>query len=396
MQQSPPRPQTTSPITQPKAFRRNVGAHSIIAQLVLADVIGALIWTLLGALIWPPTWWLPHALLHLLHASLIFDIGLVVILACLGIGLFRQRVLQQQKEDAWGTTGPIIFLVAAALLILWLIRSDLMTIPARIVPSIPLEAPSWRLILLPQGAAIAVSLVVLAHLTVLWRASITPDTQQLTLSRAHLDGPIWQLIEQAYALYRSRLARFRPPPIRHLKTPSTFYHYQQHTNIPANPEREMYWRNGNLIINRSYIGPKEEQASILLPFLARLLYDCNTADRAVEDLFDLAHTARQTWLTAWPLALPLLAQHRCEGRWRTQEQDRVLDRDWFAYVCGQGPRLRRWLLLQLQGRMQNNQPDNTVPTLAERIDHLDSLLIQEEQQVQWLRNSLPAVPPHTA
>ena len=246
---------------------------------------------------------------------------------------------------------------------------------------------------MPQGAAIAFVLSVLAHLLVVWRAHKDPKAQALSLSRAHVDGPIWQLLEQAYTHYRQNLTRFRPSPLFKLKTPPTFLYYQQQTrlnaNLPLNPEQEMYWQDGNLVINRGYMGYKEEQANILLPLIARLLFDYNTPVLLVEHLFRLAHVAEQTQFTAWLLTLPLYIEQKCEQHWQTQERERVLDRDWFAYACGEGPLLRRLLRLQLKERTEKNLPDNAIPTLVERIDHLDSLLGREEKQVQQLRDTLP-------
>jgi len=63
----------------------------------------------------------------------------------------------------------------------------------------------------------------------------------------------------------------------------------------------------------------------------------------------------------------------------------VLEWDWFAYACGQGPRLRRVLRAQLEERTDNTLPDHSIPTLTERIHYLSSLIYQEEQQMQHLR-----------
>ncbi len=74
------------------------------------------------------------------------------------------------------------------------------------------------------------------------------------------------------------------------------------------------------------------------------------------------------------------------------ERDRVLDRDRFAWKCGEGKRLRKLLRRQLGDLQKTGQPDNTVPTLAECIDHLDSLLRTEAHQVKELRAALPPAP----
>ncbi len=70
MQQAPPITRPASPLTVPHAFRRTTGAHAIIASILFADLLGVLIWVLIGAFSGPPMWWLLRAFLHLLHASL--------------------------------------------------------------------------------------------------------------------------------------------------------------------------------------------------------------------------------------------------------------------------------------------------------------------------------------
>ncbi len=390
-------PHTASPLTIAKAFRRTTGAHSSIASILLADLLGVLVWVLIGAFIWPPIWWLLRALLHLLHASLLFDLAFLFLLWCIGVAGFREGVLKKSEADAWAVPGMLIFLLVIAVILLWFLKPNWMAIPAPLFSHVPLEAASWRFTFVPQGAAVAVSLSLLAHISILWRAQHDAANKPISFSRAHPDGPIWLLTEQAYALYRQNLTRFHPSPIPHLKTPSTFYYYQKQVNpdvsAPPDPEQEMYWYRGYLVINRGYLGHKDEQADILLPLLARLLYDNNTLDHVVLFLFDLAHIAEGFCLTAWLLAVPLYVQQRCEERWKALEPERVLDRDWFAYACGQGPRLRRFLRRRLEEQTQQQVPDTSVPTLAERIDHLDSLMNREAQQVQQVRDTMSPTPP---
>jgi hypothetical protein len=91
--------------------------------------------------------------------------------------------------------------------------------------------------------------------------------------------------------------------------------------------------------------------------------------------------------------VPLAVAQKCEKRWEAMERDHVLDRDRFAYYCGQGKRLRRRLQFQLDALTQDNLPDNAIPTLLERIDHLNSLIGREAIQVKELRERLPVEPP---
>jgi hypothetical protein len=107
------------------------------------------------------------------------------------------------------------------------------------------------------------------------------------------------------------------------------------TDDLSNREREIYWKAGHLVRHQASIGPKSEQTEILLPFLARLLYDNNSSDHLV----------------------------------------------------------RRGLQFQLDALTQDNLPDNAIPTLLERIDYLNSLIGREAIQVKELRERLPVEPP---
>jgi hypothetical protein len=393
----PPPPPTVGPITTPPSFRRVTGAHAIIFQIVLADLVGFLFWLLAGAIIGPPTWWIIRDFLRLFHASLFFDFWLLITVCCLMAGYYRRHSIRLLPDSAWAGPAMIIVFTGVLLIGIWLLKPDWIAIPARVVPTFALEPIVWKLVVWPQGATLAAILSLLAHLYVLQHSKISSSSRQLALSRAHPDGTIWELIERAYAIYRQNLARFDPPPISRLVTPTTFFYYQKQvapteTSEPTNPEQEIYWRDGDLIINRAYIGTKDEQADILLPQLARQLYDCNTPDRAVERLFHMAFVAERTWLPSWILTIPIYVAQKCERHWQAMERERILDRDWFAYACGQGPLLRKWLHSQLKERTDKGWPDNSIPTLAERIDHLDSLITREKRQVQRLRDMLPPAP----
>lgn len=388
MQQAPPTTRPASPLTVPHAFRRSTGAHAIIASILVADLLGVLIWVLVGAFGGPPIWWLLRAFVHLVHASLGFDLVLILVLGCIASRFFL---------ESWVIPGTLIVLIVVMACLLWLLQPGWMAVPSPIPAVVPREAPSWRLLFLPQGAVIAVGLSLLAHAGVLRRAQTEKLAHPLTLSRAHPGDPMWRLVERAYALFGESLSRFHPSLISILKTPDTFCYYLRHLPPHAtdlrDPEQEMYWQDGTLVLSQEDIGPNDEQTRILLPILARLLARNTWADHLIGFLFRLAHTARQKRLTAWLLAVPLYIQARGEQHWDRQARERVLEGDWFAYACGQGPRLRRLLRAQLDERTVNTLPDHAIPTLTERIHYLSSLIYQEEQQMQRLRATVSLTPP---
>jgi hypothetical protein len=214
------------------------------------------------------------------------------------------------------------------------------------------------------------------------------------------------MLEQVYTYYRLGLARFAPPPIEHLKTPRMFYFYSRRApgegedelDALAYPEREIYLVGRDLVICQSHVGPKSEQVEVLMPLVARLLHDYNSPVAWVKRLLHLAELAKASEWYYLLLPVSLVVAQSCERRWQELERDRVLDRDRFAWECGEGGRLRKLLHRQLGYLDRTNQPDNTVPTLAERVDHLDSLLKREARQIKKLREALhPALPtPPTA
>ncbi len=386
-QQSPPIPRPASPLTIPKAFRRTTGAHGIIASILFADLLGMLLWVLLAAFIWPPIWWLLRAGLYLLHASLVFDVACVLFLCCFAMCL----LLLIQRASAWIIPAILMVLILGGVILIGLFNPAWLVIPSPIPAFVPHEVPSWHLLFVPQGAVIAAVLLLLVHVIVIRRTQQEQRAQPLTWSRAHPDDPMTRIVERAYDHFRLKLTRFQPPPLSTLRTPSTFFYYLKHPSpdvqAPPNPEQEMYWHDGNLVLNQEYIGTDDEQAEIFLPLLARLLAR-SLADIQLGYLFRLATCARRTKLTARLLFLPLAVQSTCEQEWNRQEHERVLDGDWYAYLCGQGPRLRRLLHKQGDARKEQGLPDNAIPSLNERINHLSGLIFQEQQQVQKLRDTL--------
>lgn len=392
-------PSLPGPIAMPKAFRRPTGAHAIIAAVLIADLVGLAFWMLLCALAAPTAWWLlrhiPWSLL--LHTSRVLDICIVLFSVFFGIGLLRHRGFKQRAADAWGILGPLCIVIAGILLILLIWQPSWISTPLASTPIVTLT-------LLPQAppasvplAAGAAALSILAHL-LLWRHAHTQEQNMLaSLSRAHADGEVWIVIDHAYQQYKKALKRFEHPPVWPLKTPATFFYYPPapQTDTPSNPEREFLLVNGEMVINQKYIGTQKEQMEILFPLLARLLSHYHNQDHLVERIFYMADLADASRFYTVLLLLPLWVTTFWKPRWQSLERDRVLDKDFFAYQLGEGKRLNTLLLQQRDLRLKNSQPDNAVPTLAERIDHLESLLRRESRQIKELRAALPA-PPSTS
>ncbi len=389
MMHAPPPTRWYGPLNMPKAFHRPTGAHALISTVLLADLAGGLFWVCLGGWLVGPLWWtLVFGAAFVLTLSVRTVLALLLVLFLLIVGGIRQTLLGKPAGIAWA--WPVLLITSILMLFacVTIVHVPLLTHPLGTVPQGFIPILTWRPTFVPLGAAIFAGLLLLAHGGLWWRTRPQATQAHLVLSRAHPSGSLWSLVEQVYTHYRQDLARFTPLPLTRLKTPATFCYFQRSETTSPSPthlEHEITWRADTLVIHRLWIGPKEEQTAVLFPLLARQLYDCNTPNRQVEQLLQLAHEAQASWWIALLLFLPCWVAQHAEAQWQGMERERVLERDWFAYVCGQGTRLRALLLRQLKEQTQQGQAETSVPTLAERIDHLESFLREEAQQVQHLR-----------
>lgn len=385
------RPQP-GPLTTHRPFRRPAGAHTIIVHLLLADGAVTLFWLCIGGFLAPLCWSLLDFVPRWLHTSLLLDITLVLSLFFLLLGLIVHVVGKQRVADAW--TGSLIgiLLLLTSFVLLFLLRPSWMTIPAPL-PSLRLHPSPWLQSPSP-GILLVVIVSLLAHVTLWRRMQLKSEEQLRAYARAHQGGIFSSLIEQYYRDYRKQLTRFEPPPVSHLKTPPTFL-YTSTTSTPSQAqgpfplERLVYWVNEQLIIDQTYLTPAQEHIEVLHPLLARSLYQYNSPQALVEILLRFSQLASTSRWRYW-FWLPLWIARSCECQWQALERDRILDQDRFAYWCGSGRRLRSVLRQHLQEKQAHNMPDNTVPTLIERIDHLDSLLKQEAQQLNRLKTAYTA------
>lgn len=173
-----------------------------------------------------------------------------------------------------------------------------------------------------------------------------------------------------------------------LHTPPTFLYYTPDASL-ENQERSLYWNDNDLVLPTNLISTDSAKAEILLPYLARLLYDYQSPEiHQVELVFQCARIARKNAYTRFFLGLALLLARPCENQWMATYPERVLDRDRFAHWLGLGKLLRKQLRLRLDQLNTQGLPDNEIPTLTERIDHLGSLIRQEARQVKRLRKTV--------
>jgi hypothetical protein len=392
------------PLTTPKALRRATGAHDILVELLLADLAGLLLalvlGALFGALLVPPIGWVFQCYGAVLHASLPLDIATLVIACCLANGILRRWVLHKEADAAWGCAAVLFLVAVVASPILYFVKRSWIAIPSPVFPPVKLSPLSWSPPPSALGLLVAAGLYLLAHVA-LWQRERHETAEKLrTFSRAHQGGRLCRLLEQIYGYYRAGQARFDTPPVARLKTPRMFYHFPRRPpgegedalDVLAHPEREIYLVDRELVICRMHLSNQPEQLAVLMPLVARLLHDYNSPVARVEQLLRMAELGRTSRWFYLLLPIPLIVARSCERRWQAIEPERQLDRDHFAWQCWEGGRLRQLLLNQLAYLDRANKPDNELPTLAERIDHLDSLRDTEGQQIKELRATLPPAP----
>lgn len=375
----------------PRLFRRSIGAHAILVSVLGADLVETILLILVGGLAGPPLRWAARSAFLWLHTSLLADIALVLVLALFATALATKLLEKATNAATWGCAATYSIPIVTLFLLLWLIKPDWIAIHASVIPVEPSEPFPWPLIFVAPGAWIAFALSLFAHVLV-WRDyQQTKTARQQTLSRAHQDGNAWGIIEAAYTHFRRELARYDPPPFT-LRTPPTFLYYTPDASRESE-ERTLYWNDRDLVLPTNLISAEKDKAEILLPYLARLLYDYQSPElHQVELLFQCARIARKHWYTRFFLGFALRVARPCEDRWIASYADRVLDRDRFAFWLGEGRRLRKQFKIRLHALNTQGLPDNTIPTLAERLDHLGSLLRKEARQVKKLREAIPLPP----
>jgi hypothetical protein len=388
---STPRPDADyGPLNTPRMFRRATGAHAIMLSLLLVDIANGVLCVLLGTILLPLSAFILQKGYAFLHVSLALDIGILISLAALGIGILADKASQGAGV---GCACGVVIVVGLVLGILRLLSVGWLTTPAPL-PPLPHELTlnPWLSPLPAVGAVIAAGLVLIIHLIVIHLYRVSLESQRQTFMRAHPDGDAWSILEAAYRHLHQSLARFNPSPLPTLKTPPTFQYYRASESV-TNPERKLYWVGNDLVIPLELISAKQEVAEVLLPYLARLLYDYNSPEiRHVTMLLQCARHSRENAIARRLLAWPLHIAKSCEDRWVTLDKERTLDRDRFAYLLGEGRRLRKQLQRQLKLIEDRGEEDNAIPSFTERIDQLLSLARREQRQVRHLLAQLPARP----
>ncbi len=235
-----------------------------------------------------------------------------------------------------------------------------------------------------------------AVFTVRPRSYSLPDTSQPAspISRGWPGELKWELVEHCYQRYREALKLYNPPPFD-LKTPKGFY-YRKYYRW----EGKLEWKGKTLVLPEESLTP--ERIHFLLPFLAHHLADYNSSDLSLDKAWQFYPNDYPYipfvphWLMAITgnfLWLPIFFKD--EQAWRQWRAGRVHDADTFAHYLGEGESLEHMLRRMNTDLEKAGKPDTNVPTLIERMGHLETLRKKEHERMRGL-GLKPKEPPLVA
>lgn len=190
----------------------------------------------------------------------------------------------------------------------------------------------------------------------------------------------WELIEHCYQRYREALARYSPQPVQ-LKTPPGFYYREGY---------ESAWKGIMPVLPEQLLTP--ERIHQLLPILAHHLAYYHSPDLKLRAEWEFypSHSPRWMVLTGNFLWLPVVVKRM--ANWEKWQTGWVHDADTFTHYLGEGESLERQLRRCHSELEQAAEPDTNVPSLIERIGHLEALRKEEHRQMHEL-GLIPREPP---
>lgn len=190
----------------------------------------------------------------------------------------------------------------------------------------------------------------------------------------------WVLVEHCYQRYREALARYSPQPLQ-LKTPPGFSYRKG---------KEIAWEGRTLVLPEELLTP--ERIHLLLHNLAHNLAYYNSSDWKLQSAWECfpSHTSWWMALTGNFLWLPVWVKWLLP--WAQWKARRIHDADTFAHYLGEGKSLEHHLRLRHSEIEQKGRIDYQVPSLIERIGHLEALRKVEHEQMREL-GLIPQEPP---
>jgi hypothetical protein len=135
-----------------------------------------------------------------------------------------------------------------------------------------------------------------------------------------------------------------------------------------------------------------ERIHLMLPLLAQKLAYYNSSDWKLQTSWEHLPGHSQWWMTLTGnfLWLPVWVKNLVPwGQWKAS---RVHDADTFAHYVGEGESLEHYLRRCHAELERAGRPDHQVPSLIERIGHLEALRNEEHEQMRQL-GLIPQEPP---
>jgi hypothetical protein len=352
---------------------RSLGIHAILLFIGLADLLGAFLTYQLGQRIlyaWGVISWLWDSLAYLwtlLVTHLTQDwtsLVLIILFAVFGI-----ISLAGPKGDKLNLFIGLVIIWG----VLLILRLLFIHIVVRVSVASMLHPLMWhealvQARLLPMVGWAWLGYYLLTHL-LLGRAPYRAS-EDLPLEQAVTKGPYWQHIQACFERYRFALDRFHFTRLR-LKTPPTFLYYEGSGAI--------YWIGRTLVLPEALLTPDLAKEEILVPALARALLEYNAPIPHFSRFVPLWRKTLTLLLTGNCFCIPAIVAALCWSRW---EAARELDKDYFAYLLGQGELLIHQYRRARAHKQQQGEPDNSSPRLAARIDQLSALIDEEDRQME--------------
>lgn len=372
-----------------KKFRRWMGSYVLVTLTLLADLIGAYASFLLGQYVFPLYGIVLGYVLGFLGGVVSFIGGvfsyiggsihtvggatfLLFLIAGALLGLLLGTIVA--TRDRYGNVeflqGLVAFLSTVVIALLGCLVYGLFTYghplysefkypPAHLAPN---TISGW----------VCLAGYVLAHL-ICYAIQNTPNEH---LSRADPKGPMQAHLDRCYQRYNTALPRFNPRPIARFDTPVDLCFHEGES-------KEITWDGRTLVVPKQLLHPENE--AVLRPELARQIMYFNGPDLSIQHFLNsYPHSIGIgiiVLLTGNFILLPALVQTVAGARWRGE---RVLDADRYAFLLGEGVLLRQVLQLEQEELRAQGLKDLDFPTLSERIDQLDALIKDEQQQMQQL------------
>ncbi len=391
-----------------KRRRQHTGTLAFVSFVFVADILGAYLTYLYGATVIP--WflafllWIGEEVLHYAHSDLLS----ILLLPAIMVAVLLGGLLESRRVGGFALLGVVLLWGITRFLLglrvttpfvpiiqvgrfpdvlstlthrnlhlggLWLVAYLLLHLitrdPDSLIPEV--QQRSKHLAKKAQARALPPSKDIM-----LVEGSLQePQDEVVVLNPLYLNEEKAHLLRACEQRYDQALTRFSPSPIPHLKLPGRYVYVVQGDRI--------VWRGRTPVLTEELLNPVN--GNRLLTEYARALFAYNTTDLWLRRVMQFYPDSNLVWLLFFPIGIFLWVPYLVKELlgWEEWRATRILDADRFAWMLGQGELLLHQLR-QRQARAQAEE-DTNMPTLTERIGHLEGLLNEEHRQMQ--RQGIP-------